>query len=68
MGLATERDGTPDGYEAVPLAAGQGGTRAGRAVLRRRSARPSRRGVVYVLCAGDDLVPDDVVNWYTRCW
>jgi hypothetical protein len=48
-------------YEAVPLAMGQDGT----AVLRRRSARPSSRAVVYVLCAGDDFVTDDVVTWYT---
>jgi alpha-beta hydrolase superfamily lysophospholipase len=63
-------------YEAVPLADSQDGERGqdgapdGRALLRRRSAwldraRPSGRGVIYVLCRGDDFVADDVVSWYT---
>lgn len=74
MGLTTEHDGpgTPGrpvaGYETVPLlvagtmgAAGRGGA----AVLRRRTARPSRRAVVYVHCLGDSFVPADLVGWYT---
>jgi hypothetical protein len=65
MGLVMDHAGTAGGYEAVPLALGRGGLLGGRAVLRRRSARPSRRGVVYVLCLGDEFVPDDVVSWYT---
>jgi serine aminopeptidase S33 family len=74
MGLTTEHGGPGGpgrpvtGYETVPLlvagtvgAAGRGGA----AVLRRRSARPSRRAVVYVHCLGDSFVPADLVGWYT---
>jgi hypothetical protein len=56
-----------EGYEAVPLAlpeqAGLPGS--GAAVLRRRSARPGRRAVMYVHCRGDSFVPEDLVSWYT---
>jgi len=74
MGLTTEHDGpgTPGrpvtGYETVPLlVAGtmNGAGRGGAAVLRRRTARPSRRAVVYVHCLGDSFVPADLVGWYT---
>jgi hypothetical protein len=74
MGLTTEHDGPGGpgrpvaGYETVPLlvagtmgAAGRGGA----AVLRRRTARPSGRAVVYVHCLGDSFVPADLVGWYT---
>jgi len=71
LGLNTEHDGPGrpvTGYETVPLlaagtmgAAGPGGA----AVLRRRTARPSRRAVVYVHCLGDPFVPADLVGWYT---
>jgi len=58
---------TIEGYEAVPLAlpeqAGLAGS--GAAVLRRRSARPGKRAVMYVHCRGDSFVPDDLVGWYT---
>jgi len=71
MGLTTEHDGRGgpfQGYETVPLltagsAAGAG--RNGLAVLRRRTARPSRRAVVYVHCLDDSFVPADLVGWYT---
>lgn len=66
MGLVIEQDGTAEGYETVPLAVGgarvPGGTAA---VLRRRSARPSRWAVIYVHCLGDAFVPADLVAWYT---
>jgi alpha-beta hydrolase superfamily lysophospholipase len=70
MGLVMERDKAVEGYETVPLAVGDAGAENGRALLRRRSAwrgrvRPSRRGVMYVLCLGDEFVSDDVVSWYT---
>ena len=74
MGLTTEHDGPGRpgrpvaGYETVPLlvAGTMGGTgRGGAAVLRRRTARPSRRAVVYVHCLGDPFVPADLVGWYT---
>jgi len=73
MGLTTEHGG-PDrpgrpvaGYETVPLlvAGTVGGGRGGPAVLRRRTARPTRRAVVYVHCLGDPFVPADLVGWYT---
>jgi len=58
---------TIEGYEAVPLAlpeqAGLAGS--GAAVLRRRSARPGGRAIMYVHCRGDSFVPDDLVGWYT---
>ncbi len=74
MGLTTEHDGPGRpgrpvaGYETVPLlVAGtmNGAGRGGAAVLRRRTARPSRRAVVYVHCLGDSFVPADLVGWYT---
>jgi hypothetical protein len=64
MGLTTEHGG----YETVPLLVagtmGDGGW-GGAAVLRRRTARPSRRAVVYVHCLDDAFVPPDLVGWYT---
>jgi hypothetical protein len=71
MGLTMEHDGQGrpvEGYETVPLliagAMGDAG-RNGAAVLRRRTARPSRRAVVYVHCLDDSFVPADLVGWYT---
>jgi Serine aminopeptidase, S33 len=52
-------DGTIEGYEALPV--GDNGA----AVLRRRSARASRRGVVYVHCPGDVFVDGELVAWFT---
>jgi hypothetical protein len=67
MGLVIEHDGTAEGYEAVPLAIGGAGIQGGgAAVLRRRSARPSRWAVMYVHCLGDPFVPADLVGWYTE--
>jgi Serine aminopeptidase, S33 len=75
MGLTTEhggpgRPGRPvPGYESVPLLTGGaavGGAKGnGAAVLRRRTARPSRRAVVYVHCLDDSFVPADLAGWYT---
>ena len=67
MGLVMEHAETIEGYEAVPLAlpdhtCPQG---SGAAVLRRRSARPGRRAVMYVHCRGDSFAPEDLVGWYT---
>jgi hypothetical protein len=59
-----KHDGTIEGYETLPLTLlRDGGT--GAAVLRRRSARPSRRGAVYVHCPGDAFVRDELVVWFT---
>ncbi|HCU92889.1 MAG TPA: hypothetical protein DHU96_09175, partial [Actinobacteria bacterium] len=68
MGLIMEHNGPAEGYETVPLpVADAGGETQGRgaAVLRRRSARPSKRAVVYVHYLDDSFVPADVVGWYT---
>ncbi|HEY6277576.1 MAG TPA: alpha/beta hydrolase [Streptosporangiaceae bacterium] len=68
MGLITEHNGPAEGYEAVPMlipgAAGDTGE-SGVAVLRRRSARRSKRAVLYVHCLGDAFVPADLARWYT---
>jgi hypothetical protein len=66
MGLSTEH-GAVDGYEAVELALaraepGSGGA----AMLRRRSARSSRRAVLYVHCLTDSFVPESLTSWYTE--
>lgn len=70
MGLIAEQNGSIEGYEAVPLplvpdeTSGSPGRNA--AVLRRRSARPSKRAVLYVHCLGDSFVSADVADWYTE--
>ena len=67
MGLTTERDSTAGGYEAVPVPpAGDAAAESGPAVLRRRSALPTRRSVLYLHCAKDTFVPEDLVSWYTE--
>jgi alpha-beta hydrolase superfamily lysophospholipase len=65
MGLITEHDGAADGYEAVQLPPDPVIT-AGPAMLRRRSARPSRRAVLYLHCMSDSFVPEDLASWYTE--
>jgi alpha-beta hydrolase superfamily lysophospholipase len=66
MGLSTEH-GAVDGYEAVELrpapAEPEGG---GAAMLRRRSARSSRRAVLYVHCLTDSFVPESLASWYAE--
>src|SRR5580693_8394681 len=66
MGLTTERGSAADGFEAVPvpLASGEATENSG-AMLRRRSALPSRRSVLYLHCRPDTFVPEDLVGWYT---
>ncbi len=68
MSLVTDHDSTASGYEAVPLPRTPGGEAgpdsANASVLRRRSARPTRRAVVYVHCGGDSFVPPDLAVWY----
>jgi hypothetical protein len=67
MGLTTERGSAADGFEAVPvpLASGEATENSG-AMLRRRSALPSRRSVLYLHCRPDTFVPEDLVGWYTE--
>ena len=68
MGLITEYEGCAGGYESVPLPppppGAMGADAANASVLRRRSARPSRRAVVYVQCLGDSFVPAELAAWY----
>lgn len=67
MGLITERGSAADGYEAVtvPPASGEAAETGG-AMLRRRSALPSRRSVLHLHGRPDRFVPEDVVSWYTE--
>jgi len=67
MGLITERDSsTAGGYEAVAVpSTTDGAAQDGPAVLRRRSALPTRRAVLYLHCGQDSFVPEDLVTWYT---
>ena len=69
MGLITHVDGTAEGYEEVALPLFHDEPQAARglnaAVLRRRSARPSKRAVVYLHCMHDAFVPADLACWYT---
>jgi hypothetical protein len=79
MGIITERDSAADGYEAVnvPPAPDQAALRKAAlytatesggsgAILRRRSALPTRRSVLYLHCDQDTFVPEDLVTWYTE--
>ena len=67
MGLIAEHGGASRGYETVrlPAAAGQHG-RGGAAMLRRRSARTTRRAVLYLHYLADSFVPEDLASWYTE--
>jgi alpha-beta hydrolase superfamily lysophospholipase len=70
MGLITDVHGGVEGYEAVALpllleeASGAHGLDG--AVLRRRSARPTKRAVIYLHCMSDSFVPADLASWYTE--
>ena len=68
MGLITGVQGAVEGYEAVtlPLLMEEPpGTGLDGAVLRRRSARPTKRAVIYLHCMTDSFVPADLATWYT---
>jgi hypothetical protein len=62
-------EGAAEGYEEVTLAPLPGeplGARGrGVTVVRRRSARTTRRAVLYLLCLRDAFVPGDLARWYT---
>jgi Serine aminopeptidase, S33 len=70
MGLITDVHGVVEGYEAVALPllleepSGTHGLDG--AVLRRRSARPTKRAVIYLHCMSDSFVPADLASWYTE--
>ena len=69
MGLITDIDGTAEGYEAVSLPLlpedPSGAQGLDGAVLRRRSARPTKRAVIYLHCLDDPFVPAELASWYT---
>ena len=69
MGLITHIDGAAKGYEEVtlPLSLDEPrGTQSRSAtVLRRRSARPTKRAVIYLHGMRDAFVPADLASWYT---
>jgi alpha-beta hydrolase superfamily lysophospholipase len=70
MGLITDVHDVVEGYEAVALPlllekpSGTHGLDG--AVLRRRSARPTKRAVIYLHCMSDSFVPADLASWYTE--
>ena len=68
MGLITDAYSAAEGYEAVslPLPPGEPSGIHGLdgAVLRRRSARPTKRAVIYPHCMNDHFVPADLASWY----
>lgn len=70
MGLIMDVHGAAEGYEAVTLPLLQeepSGTHGlDGAVLRRRSARPTKRAVIYLHCMNDAFVPADLASWYTE--
>jgi len=64
----TDADRAAEGYEEVtlPLPGDRPGTHGlNPAVLRRPSARPSKRAVLYLHCLSDAFVPADLACWYT---
>jgi hypothetical protein len=69
MGLITDIHGTAEGYEAVSLPLlpedPSGAQGLDGAVLRRRSARPTKRAVIYLHCLDDPFVPAELAGWYT---
>jgi hypothetical protein len=70
MGLIMDVHGAAEGYEAVtlplPLEEPSGAHGLDGAVLRRRSARPTKRAVIYLHCMNDAFVPADLASWYTE--
>jgi pimeloyl-ACP methyl ester carboxylesterase len=66
MGLITHAGEAAEGYEEVnlPLVLDEPQGRSA-AVLRRRSARPTKRAVIYLHCMRDAFVPADLASWYT---
>ena len=69
MGLITDVHDAVEGYEAVALPLlleeSSGAHGLDGAVLRRRSARPTKRAVIYLHCMSDSFVPADLASWYT---
>jgi alpha-beta hydrolase superfamily lysophospholipase len=71
MGLVAGREGDIDGYEPVqlkpdPATKPQPQLMSAASLFRRRSAQPSRRGVLHLQTARDTAVPPDLASWYTE--
>jgi hypothetical protein len=67
VALIAEHDDMIDGYEAVQLPpAPRKPGRKNAAMLRRRSARTTKRAVLYLHCLADSFVPEDLASWYTE--
>jgi Serine aminopeptidase, S33 len=66
MGLIAEHDGALHGYETVQFPAADEAGRRSAAMLRRRSARVTKRAVLYLHCLADSFVPEDLASWYTE--
>ncbi|HTS99970.1 MAG TPA: hypothetical protein VMI33_25495 [Streptosporangiaceae bacterium] len=60
-GGADGEGGSGEGGRGGDSAAPDGGV-----MLRRRSALPTRRCVLYLQCQRDPFVPEDLVTWYTE--
>jgi hypothetical protein len=61
---AADRAARDDG--AATDGADQRDLAPGGVILRRRSALPTRRSVLYLHCERDPFVPEDLVAWYTE--
>jgi hypothetical protein len=58
---APDQAATPKAALHTVTESGGGGV-----ILRRRSTLPTRRSVLYLHCARDIFVPEDLVSWYTE--
>src|SRR3984885_153456 len=63
---AAAEDGAARDGAAREGAARRGLVPGGGVMLRRRSALPTRRSVLYLHCERDPFVPEDLVSWYTE--
>ena len=67
MGLVAGQEGAADGYEPVAMRPDHPESSAAPvALLRRRSAQASRRGVLHLQTATDGPVSPDLASWYTE--
>jgi hypothetical protein len=63
---AAARSAAAEDGAAREGAARRGLVPGGGVMLRRRSALPTRRSVLYLHCERDPFVPEDLVSWYTE--
>ena len=70
LSISTSRDAITE-YEAVPATSGAEAARPlpprlKGALVRLRSAQPSRRAVLHLQAAGDPVMPADLAGWFTE--